>query len=375
MSFANSVERIWRDNILFSALVELTYRCNLDCFFCYNDLNLKGKPLTAEAYVRFFEDLSELGTLYLTLSGGEPIAHKDFFFLGRKARELGFAVRVKSNGHALRQRLSKRLKDEVDPFMVEVSLHGARPETHDRQTRIAGSFDRLMANLRTMLDMGLRLKVNSTLTAWNEQEIEEMFALADSLGLAINIQPEVSPRDDGDRSPLSISPTPEGILRLFRLQAARRREVAVTAHAGREQEPGPARDNAIYPSGEQKHCGAGSSGIAVDPFGNVYPCVQWRQSVGNLHEKSIKEIWSQSAELDTIRDLTVAAKRAVDRFGSAGSTMGFCPGLAHMGTGDPVRIYPAARLRMELHSRIQRENDEDEGRPIQETEEYATSSR
>ena len=40
--------------------------------------------------------------LNLTLSGGEPLAHPDFFLLGSRARELGFVVRVKSNGHALR---------------------------------------------------------------------------------------------------------------------------------------------------------------------------------------------------------------------------------------------------------------------------------
>ena len=34
MAFADSLQRTWRENILFSALIELTYRCNLNCFFC-----------------------------------------------------------------------------------------------------------------------------------------------------------------------------------------------------------------------------------------------------------------------------------------------------------------------------------------------------
>jgi hypothetical protein len=51
--------------------------------------------------------------LNLTLSGGEPLAHPDFFLLGSRARELGFVVRVKSNGHALRGAALRRLRDKV----------------------------------------------------------------------------------------------------------------------------------------------------------------------------------------------------------------------------------------------------------------------
>ena len=117
----------------------------------------------------------------LTLTGGEPLAHPDFLALGARARELGFVVRVKSNGHALRGELARRLRDEIDPFLIEVSLHGATAATHDRQTRVPGSFDRLLANLRELRELGLRVKLNSTLTAWNEGEIAGMFALADAL--------------------------------------------------------------------------------------------------------------------------------------------------------------------------------------------------
>jgi len=207
MSFEGLLLRTWRDNHLFSVLVELTYRCNLDCFFCYNDLGLRGRPLTVEQYEEFFADLRELQVLNLTLTGGEPLAHPDFLRLGARARELGFVVRIKSNGHALRGAMARRIRDEIDPFLIEVSLHGATAAVHDRQTREPGSFDRLLANLREMRGLGLRVKLNSTLTAWNEHEIEETMAIADRLELPLQIDPEVTLRDDGDREPQTISPS------------------------------------------------------------------------------------------------------------------------------------------------------------------------
>jgi len=355
MSLARVIAKTWEENRLFSVLVELTYRCNLDCFFCYNDLGLAGRPLSRDQYFAFFAELADLGVLNLTLSGGEPLAHPDFLALGRRARELGFVLRVKSNGHALRGELARRLREEVDPFLVEVSLHGATAATHDRQTRVPGSFERLLANLEEMRRLGLRVKINSTLTAWNEGEIEAMFDLVESLGLAFQVDPEVTARDDGSREPLAVAPTREGVLRLFATQEERARRAqekngAVSDAGGATGAVAVAKggDDGSMPIAPKKHCGAGSSGIAVDPYGNVYPCVQWRRAVGNLHERTLSEIWTGSRDLDEIRDLTARAKQVVDGYGAAGALLNFCPGNAEALGGDPLRVYPAARSRMEL---------------------------
>ncbi|RPH54394.1 radical SAM protein [bacterium] len=359
MSFAGILSKAWRDNLLFSVLVELTYRCNLDCFFCYNDLGSRGEPLRREEYLQFFADLAEMGVLNLTLSGGEPLAHPDFLLLGGRARDLGFVVRVKSNGHALRGELARRVRDEVDPFLVEVSLHGACAQTHDRQTRVPGSFDRLLDNLREAAALGLRLKLNSTLTAWNEGEIGGMFALADTLGLPLQVDPEVTPRDDGDRAPLAVAPSREGVKRLFELQFERGRA------AGGEAAPvevARGGDDGTVPVPLHKHCGAGSAGIAVDPYGNVYPCVQWRRPVGNLHRQRIGEIWRESAGLREVRELTVEAKGVVDGYGPGGALLNFCPGTAAASGGDPLRIYSTAVQRMEVLQEVQAE--EGKKRPL-----------
>ena len=371
MSFERLLLRTWSDNHLFSVLVELTYRCNLDCFFCYNDLGLRGRPLSVEQYYELFADLRELQVLNLTLSGGEPLAHPDFLRLGARARELGFVVRIKSNGHALRGVMARRIRDEIDPFLVEVSLHGATAAVHDRQTREPGSFERLLANLREMRGLGLRVKLNSTLTAWNEHEVEETMALADRLELPLQIDPEVSPRDDGDREPQSISPSRAGVRRLFELLAERAAAAqARQAGPGEEADPGEHReqgglagalpvqvarlaDDGLAPAAAEKHCGAGSSGIAVDPYGNVYPCVQWRRPVGNLHEQSIRHIWAGSSGLADVRSLTVAAKKMVDGFGPAGQLLNFCPGNAAAWSGDALQVYPAALSRMEVAQQAQ----------------------
>jgi MoaA/NifB/PqqE/SkfB family radical SAM enzyme len=341
------IAKTWRENILFSAMIELTYRCDLKCFFCFNDLDLKGRPLSTEQYLQLLRDLAAMQVMNLTLTGGEPLAHPDFFAIGRTAREQGFVVRVKSNGHALRGELAQRLKDELDPFVVEISLHGGCAATHDRQTRVPGSFERLMENLPELCRLGLRLKLNTVMTRWNEDEIKAMLDLADSLGLPLAINPTISPRDDGDQSPMDVAPSLAGRARLFRLLAERSEEAASRDHASVRGEANRQGDIGVL-AAVDKNCGAGVSGVTIDPYGNVLPCVQWRRPLGNLHAQSIAAIWFGSGALAEVRRLNAAASQVVEALGPRGRLMTFCPGLAELLTGDPLAVYDAAREQMEL---------------------------
>jgi MoaA/NifB/PqqE/SkfB family radical SAM enzyme len=346
MSYADTIKRSWNDNRLMSVLLELTYACNLDCTFCYNDTSLDGKPLSLRQYRELLDDLASLGVLNLSLSGGEPLAHPQFFDIAAHARKLGFVIRLKTNGHAVKAAMARRIRDEVDPFLVEVSLHGATAASHDRQTRVPGSFERLVENIAAMKSVGLRVRANSVLTRWNEHEVGDMLELCDRIGVACQIDSEVKPRDDGDQSPLGIEASPEG-------QAGYRR--ALVAHAKRDagvtEIPSAAGARKATMAGTDKHCGAGSNTIAIDPFGSVLPCVQWRVPAGNLHQARVTDIWAQSGMLREVRDITRAARRKLEGLGDAGLVANFCPGAAHTYSGDPLSMYPPAEQRVAASAR------------------------
>ena len=350
MSFQKILNKIRSENILFSVLLELTHQCNLDCFFCYTKNIHQSPGLRKKQYFQLFEDLKKMKVMELTFTGGEPLIHRDFFCLGRKAHELGFVVRLKSNGHCLNQQYAKRIKKEISPFMVDISLHGATPATHDRQTRVPGSFDRLMRNLQYMRDIDMRIKLSITLTAWNEHEIEKMIHLADKLGIIFQVNTQITPRNDGDLTPLSIAPSLEGMQRTFHL-LDKHISGQGSDCAGDKGLPAFTSDNSRPnadkqpPATAEKICGIGSSSVTIDPYGNVLPCPQWRQPAGNLKQNSIQDIWMHSAELKRVRHLAIKAKQLTDSYGEDGAHMAFCLGQAAK-QGHPLQPYGQALTQM-----------------------------
>ena len=48
--------------------------------------------------------LADAGVFFLTLSGGEPLLRKDLFAILRRARELTFNVKLKTNAILIREK-------------------------------------------------------------------------------------------------------------------------------------------------------------------------------------------------------------------------------------------------------------------------------
>lgn len=299
---STTLRKIADQRVLHEASLELTYRCNLDCFYCYNDREKAGQPLSLAQYETLLQDLARMQTLFLMLTGGEPMVHPHFFAIGALARDLGFVTRVRTNGHTLNAKNCKRLHSEVEPYIVEVSIHGACADSHDKQTRVAGSHKRLLENLHHVKDQGLRCGLVCTPTAWNEDEIDPLFDLADKLELPLRFQGPVAPRDNGDTSPMVIQPAAQTWTHITRRLDQRRLDPSAKLIASDCSAAETAK-------GEIALCGVGTTGVDIDPFGNVQACMHLQTAAGSLHQQSIADIWQHSPLFQQAR------QRAVDAAG------------------------------------------------------------
>lgn len=327
-SVANYKQRALKLARPLGAHLELTYHCNWRCVFCYNPRHFDLKRLDLAKWIEVFDDLRKLGTLSLSLTGGEPLAHPQFFEIAEAARERAFALRIFTNGALIRTADVAQRLAALKPSVIEMSLHGATAAVHDAATQRPGSFDALMRAIDLAKVSGAPLLLKSPITKLNEHELDEMIALTAKLTVPYQIDPGLTPRDDGDMSPLDYTLSPTALKRVTEIG------VRTGSISKQERESGGV------------NCGLGRITIAIDPEGNVYPCPQWRHtSLGNVREMSLLQMWQTSPVRE---EAAAVAKRANDMLideGGAVSEFSFCPALAFQRTGDTLGIDADLRAR------------------------------
>jgi len=326
-AYQEMVQSNWNRAVPMSALLELTFVCNHACSFCYNCPTGQREMSTAEV-VDALRKMAEFNILYLTLTGGEPLVRKDFFEIARAARELGFALRIYTNGFLVDEAMAERIKQVANPLEVEISIHGARPDTHEKLTCVPGSLQRVLDAARHLHARGVKVTLKCPITRDNQEEVLDMYRLAEDLGVIIIFDPVITPRDDGDKDPLGLMASDAFLARYWTDEAY--------AAARREKVPLKRCDG----EGEAV-CGTGRSSFAIDPYGNIYPCVQWRRKVANIKEiKSLREIWHTSPVLIEVRRTAVEIAQQVLKTTEAGAFCNFCAGVADLQMGDAKALYP-----------------------------------
>jgi MoaA/NifB/PqqE/SkfB family radical SAM enzyme len=329
-----------RAHIPLSVLFEVTHRCNLGCEHCYLTEGPVGRPrpradeLSLDEIRVILDDLAEAGTLFLTLSGGEVFMRRDFLAIVAAARQRGFSVTVFTTGTLLTPEVASELA-ALHPLSVEVSIYSARPEVHDGVTRIPGSHARSLRALRLLKERGVVILIKSPLMSVNTGELHELAALADELGAGYGFDPMLTPRRDGDTTPLKLLPTTTQ-MRTFFADPVMAREFAQPVKC--------------LPQAGEEICGTGRRTCLISPYGDLFPCGVHPIAAGNLREKRFAEIWTGSPLLTELRTQTVADLR-----GGAKAAPGFrCSALALMEDGDFLGPHRRGEALGELNAEVQR---------------------
>ncbi len=268
----------------FSAMVEIADRCNEACVHCYQVQGEKGE-LDTEQWEGIFRQLSELGVVFLTISGGEPTLRKDFLHLVAYARRLRFAVKIFSNGLNITPALARSLGD-LAVQEVQLSLYSHAAEVHDAVTRVPRSFERLVVAVQALRGAGVKVVLKSPLMLLNAPGFSEYIDFVTSLGADYSLDPKLNPRENGDMAPTELSVGKQAYL-------AVRRDPRFAAVR-------PARERPL----DTAPCGACTGNVHVEPNGELRPCTQWSLPTGHALETDLRQAWYENAVARRVRELT-----------------------------------------------------------------------
>jgi radical SAM protein with 4Fe4S-binding SPASM domain len=325
--------RASKKNIPLSVLLELTWRCSQRCYFCYQKHHSKkaSGELTAQEWCRVLDQLSRAGTLYLTVSGGEPFMRRDIFGILEHARRLGFAVSIITCGSHLDPAAARRLA-RLGIMDAGVSFHAGSAPLHDRLAGTKGSFRRALNAVRLLRRAGIKVIVKHTVSSANFGEYEKLEKLAEREKSLFECDAFVLPQQTGTQSPFALS---AGQFRSFI-----RDMNAVTVFKQ--------YDAAL-------HCDAGRSVAGISPYGMVVPCIQLPIPFGSLQKCSFSAVWNGSAAARFRKQeqrLLAECEKCADR-----TFCSRCHGLAFFEAGEfrgksASLCSRAAAMRQEYHKTV-----------------------
>jgi radical SAM protein with 4Fe4S-binding SPASM domain len=244
--------------------VELTAACNLRCSYCYRDAlygREKGR-LTTASLLSILASLRDRGLRSVELTGGEPLTHPDFARIAEFCLENFALVGLLTNGTLMDERRIQPLLAHKAKLVISVSIDSARPEMHDRRRGQTGAFARTTAAIRLLAANGLRTRVSMSVDEENWPEIEPTLLLARSLGASAFTYSPILPLGRGKGNFQFWSTAALGVLQAEKILQENYRDfldLLDETTVARVQTPGG--------------CGAGHRVYAMDPHGNVRPCV------------------------------------------------------------------------------------------------------
>lgn len=325
-----------------SLLAELTYRCNLQCPYCYNPLDLRAyaNELAEDDWLRVVDEAATLGILQIHFSGGEPTLRPDLLVaLVRRARERELYSNLITQGTFLDDALLGKLV-EAGLDHVQISLQAAHTTLADR---IAGTaaHERKLAALARTLQTGLAVTLNCVLHRANIGQVGDVIELAERLGVRRLELANSQMYGWAFRNRAGLLPTREQVAAAGRTIAAAqvrlrgRMEIVYVLADYYERYPKPCMH------------GWGQRFMTIVPDGQVLPCPAAaaiaQLSFENVRERSLRAIWENSNSFNAYRGVSWMPEpcRSCDR---KSIDFGGCRCQAFLLTGDAGATDPACTL-------------------------------
>ena len=344
-----------RDTPLRLVAWETTRNCNLACKHCRASADLgpfDGELDTAASY-RLLDQIAELGSPIVILTGGEPLLRDDIYDIARYGTDKGLRMVMAPNGtlitpeHA-RQMASSGIK------RISVSLDGATKEKHDDFRGVPGAFEGALRGIELAKDAGIEFQINTTISKLNLDQIPQIQELAVKLGAVAHhifllvptgrgkymIDQEINAReyeetlnwfyDQRDKTPLQLKATcAPHYYRILRQRAREEgKKVTFESHGL----------DAVT-----RGCLGGCGFCFISHRGVVQPCGFLQVDSGNVTQESFADIWRGSKVFLALRNYD-------DLKGKCGEceykrVCGGCRARAFEATGDMMDEEPLCSYR------------------------------
>ena len=250
---------------------------------------------------------------------------------------------IVTNGTLINEEKAQKMK-EIGVCAVAISVDGLTASTHDTSRGVTGLFDKAMKGLRAVKKAGIPLSIRTTVTKANIKEVPGIFEWAIQIGAdefvayeaisegrARTIDIAVDHKDFRSMAETLVTLSKKYIKEPISVPPGGFPHIMIPLPNGIERND--VMSNVYRISARCQHmCFAGYFvGLLAD--GSTYPCPLCLTPVGNIREKSIRDIFRKSSLMQKMRnrELWGTCSTCEDR-----EICGGCRGKAYIKLGDPL---------------------------------------
>ena len=283
---------------------ELSPVCNFSCKMCYVRKTREEVQdslramMTLDDWREVARQAEKAGMLELLLTGGEPMLWPDFWTLYEELVDMGFLVYINTNGSLIDEAAILRFQQRP-PHKINITLYGASDETYRRLCGTGGVFSKVDAAVRGLMDAGLMVKLNCSLTPDNAQDLDWIVDYAAQRNTVLSVATYMFPPVRRDPSQIGVNErfTPaESAQYLMRYMRRNRGEERYQKYMrgilNGSAEPLGLDPECIDPVDGRIRCRAGKASFWVTWDGWLQPCGMMTQPKIDLRKHKFPEAWS-----------------------------------------------------------------------------------
>ncbi len=288
-----------------SIVWEITFACNMRCVHCGTSAG-KQRPdeLNTSEAIRLIDEMIEMGTEVVTISGGEPLMRKDWRTLAERMIQGGIKTCLITNGLAVTD-------ETIDDFKrmgftrIGLSFDGTKP-THNYIRQRDDSYDKVVWAMKRMAEKGVRFCAESQISNINIDELDEMRKVLIEAGCPLwRIQMTTATGRMMENKNLVLSR--QNYVRLVNKMIEYRKNMhEIVIDVGENIGYYGCMGMDLWSDVPYFGCFAGTRVAGIESNGAVKGCLSQQESFveGFIRESSFREIWNRKGAFKYNREFT-----------------------------------------------------------------------